>query len=92
MLQDFRQRSIEDLIPEVLTILARSRDESIESKIVAQELKTETEEINSCFEEMKYLRLIELSTSFGPRYFAKVTPLGLANLESKNNLVEKKNE
>ena len=92
MLQDSRQRSIEDLIPEVLTILARSLDEKIDSKIVAQELKTETEEINSCFEEMKYLRLIELFTSFGPRYFARITPLGLANLESKNNSVEKKNE
>lgn len=92
MLQDSRQRSIKDLVPQVLTILARSQDEKLDSKIVAQELKTETEEINSCFEEMKYLRLIELFTCFGPRYLARITPLGLANIETKNNSVEKKNE
>ena len=92
MVQDPRQRTVEDLIPEILALLARSRDEKFDSNIIAQELKTEREEIDRCFEEMKYLRLIELFSSFGPRYFAKITPLGLANLESQNNSMEGKNE
>ena len=91
MLEDSRQRTLEDLIPLILSILARNRDEQVESKTIAQELKTETEEINRCFEEMKYLKLIELFTYFGPLYYAMITPLGLANLADNKDSLEKKN-
>jgi hypothetical protein len=91
MLEDSRQRTMEDLIPLILAILAGNKDEIFDSKFIAQELKTETEEINHCFEEMKYLRLIELFTYFGPRYCAKITPMGLANLTDKKDSTEKKN-
>ncbi len=90
--QDPRQRTIEDLIPAILVILARSTNDKFDSNIIAQELKTEREEIDRCFEEMKYLRLIDLFTYFGPRYSARITPLGLANLEENNNSMEKKND
>ena len=91
MLEDNRQRTLEDLIPLILGILARNKDKQFDSKIIAQELKTETEEINRCFEEMRYLRLIELYTIFGPRYSAMITPLGLANLAKNKGLMENKN-
>jgi hypothetical protein len=91
MLEDSRQRTLEDLIPLILAILAGNKDEKFDSKFIAQELKTETEEINRCFEEMKYLKLIELFTYFGPRYFAQITPMGLANLTDKEHSMEKKN-
>lgn len=83
---------MEDLIPEILAILARKQDEKFDSKTIAQEVKTETEEVNHCLEEMKYLRLIELFSYLGPRYYAMITPLGLANLAKKQSSMEKKNE
>ncbi len=91
MLEDPRQRSMEDLIPLILSILARNQNEKFDSKAVAKELKTETEEINHCFEEMSYLRLIELFAHFGPRYDARITPLGLANLVENKGSMEKNN-
>jgi hypothetical protein len=91
MLEDSRQRTMEDLIPLVLQILAKNEAEKFDSRIVAKELKTEVEEVNRCFEEMRYLHLIEVQTLFGPRYFARITPLGLANLAEKKNVAEKKN-
>jgi hypothetical protein len=91
MLEDPRQRTMEDLIPLVLDILARNQKGRFDSKMIAKELKTETEEINHCFEEMRYLKLIELFTCFGPRYEARITPLGLANLADNKDSMEKKN-
>jgi hypothetical protein len=92
MLEDSRHRSMEDLFPKILSILARNKNIRIYSDNIADELKTETEEINRAFEEMKYLKLIELYNSFGPRYYARITPMGLANIEENNNPGEKKNE
>jgi hypothetical protein len=91
MLEDSRKRTIEDLIPEILAILARDKDKKCDSHDIADEVKTETEEVNRVFEEMKYLRLIELYTFFGPRYCAQITPLGLANLASNKRTTEKNN-
>lgn len=88
---DSRQRTIEDLIPLILAILAGNKDKKIESRTIAQELKTEREEIDRCLEEMHYLKLIDLFCSLGPRYYAMITPLGLANLAERKNSLEKKN-
>ena len=92
MSEDSRQRTLEDLFPQILKTLARNKEEKFESWAIARELKTETEEIDRCFEEMKFLKLIEMFTYFGPRYFARITPLGLANLAEIKDSMEKKNE
>lgn len=84
MLQDSRQRSIEDLIPRILEVLSKKNNEKVDSKVIALEVCTEVEEVNRCLEEMSYLNLIELHTAFGPRYQARITPVGLANLASKS--------
>lgn len=91
MLEDSRQRTMEDLFPKILAILAKNVNKRVESIPISRELKTETEEINRAFEKMHLLKLIELYTCFGPRYYAKITPLGLANLEDSKNSMEKKN-
>jgi glutamate-5-semialdehyde dehydrogenase len=84
MLEDSRQRSVEDLIPRILEVLSEKKNEKVDSKIVALEVCTEVEEVNRCLEEMKYLKLIELHTAFGPRYQAQITPVGLANLATRS--------
>jgi glutamate-5-semialdehyde dehydrogenase len=85
MKEDSRQRTLEDLIPEVLKMLAEHPQEKMESKHLAGLLHSEVEEVNRCLEEMKYLKLVELHTAFGPRYFAQVTASGLANLKARLN-------
>jgi glutamate-5-semialdehyde dehydrogenase len=83
MLEDSRQRSIEDLIPRILEVLSENKSEKVDSKKIASEVCTEVEEVNRCLEEMNYLKLIDLHTAFGPRYQAQITPVGLANLDTR---------
>jgi glutamate-5-semialdehyde dehydrogenase len=85
MKEDSRQRTMEDLIPEVLKVLAARPQEKLESREIAALVKTEVEEINRCLEEMRYLKLVELHTAFGPLYYAQITALGLANLHADLN-------
>jgi glutamate-5-semialdehyde dehydrogenase len=84
MLEDSRQRSVEDLIPRILEVLSNTKSEKVDSKKIASEVRTEVEEVNRCLEEMNYMKLIDLHTAFGPRYQAQITPVGLANLDSKS--------
>jgi hypothetical protein len=88
MLEDSRKRTLEDLIPRILNILAQNPLEQVEAKKLALDLVTEVEEVNRCLEEMKYLKLIDLHTGFGPHYAAQITPIGLANLHNKSILSE----
>jgi glutamate-5-semialdehyde dehydrogenase len=88
MLEDSRQRTLEDLIPKILKVLAKTKNEKVDSKQIAVEVCTEVEEVNRCLEEMSYLKLIELHSAFGPRYQAKITPVGLANLATRSTSVE----
>src|SRR5512137_1768890 len=85
MLEDSRQRSLEDLIPSILEVLSEKKTEKVDSKKIATEVCTEVEEVNRCLEEMSYLKLIDLHTAFGPRYQAQITPIGLANLNTKSS-------
>jgi glutamate-5-semialdehyde dehydrogenase len=84
MLEDSRQRTIEDLIPRILEVLSEKKNEKVDSKKIASEVCTEVEEVNRCLEEMNYLKLIDMHTTFGPRYLAQITPVGLANLRTKS--------
>jgi glutamate-5-semialdehyde dehydrogenase len=86
MLEDSRKRTLEDLIPRIMEILAKKKDEPVSAKKLADDLATEVEEVNRCLEEMKYLKLIDLHTAFGPRYSAQITPIGMANLKTKANI------
>ena len=88
MLEDSRNRTIEDLIPRILEVLSDKKNDKIDSKKIAAEVCTEVEEVNRCLEEMNYLKLIDLHVAFGPRYQAQITPVGLANLATKSTSAE----
>ncbi len=86
MREDNRSTKLEGLIPTILQVLAERQDEKVNSHDIAQQIKVGVDEVNRCLEEMRYMRLVELRTALGPSLSARVTPLGLANLENGKHL------